>query len=151
MQNKIIRKLISRATSLGWDIVLTSTEIAKVEKELEIVLPKDFKTLCGNCSYEAAFFFEFYNFGDLEGVIGETLGLRKACSLPGNYLVLAMDDAGPVLMKINSINSAEVILCSYKDFENICKTKPYYENPTIFPTFVDFYEFLLDKEEKIQQ
>lgn len=121
-----------------------------VQTKLNILFPYDFKRLCSFYGYNFFRVFPFYNFENEEGVIGETLRLRRECKLPDNYLVLAQDDHRVVLMKINSPYSSEVILCSYYDFNNICAGKPMEENPTIFPCFVDFYEFLLDEEEKIQ-
>lgn len=144
------KNLIERARAFDFHISLTLEEINKVEQELKLKLPQDFTELCSIYSYECFQRFEFLNFGMDKGVISETLDLRKACNLPNNYLVLEEDDPGMVLMKINEDASSEVIICSYYDFDSICLGRPYEENPTIFSSFTDFYEFLINEEEKMR-
>lgn len=125
--------------------------IKNVEKKLDILFPEDFKILCTFYGYDFFRYTAFFNFEMEEGVINETLSLRKEYNLPNNYLLLDQDEPGPILMKITSNDNAEVIMCSYGDFLNICGGKPYAEDPMIFPTFADFYEFLLDEEEKMRK
>lgn len=149
MQNKTLQNLINRGIALGGTVKITYDKIGNVEKQLNITLPKDFKEICINCSYESFYLYSLFNF-ETE-VIRETLEIRKEYHLPNNYLILDQDDPGPILMKITSNGNAEVIMCSYRDFLNICDGKPYEENPIIFPTFADFYSFLLDEEEKMRE
>lgn len=113
-----------------------------------VKLPNDFVILNSICRCDFFSIFELYNFENEEGVVKNTKALRELYNLPNNYIVLAEDDPGLILMKINSEENAEVIMCSHYDFENICQGKPMEEDPTIFPTFTDFYEYLLDEEEK---
>lgn len=118
----------------------------KIEYELNIKLSKDFITLNNYHRYDYLDNFEWYSFD--YGVPAETKSLRSACGLPHNYLILADDSPGPTLMKIVDDQTSEVILCSDYDFDCICKDKDFEENPIIFSSFTDFYEYLLDEEEK---
>jgi hypothetical protein len=149
MINKKITGLLQRVQKIEANIVLTQNEISNVERKLNIILPNNFKELCHNCSYEIFNFSEFYNFGSEStySVITQTLGWRKSINLPHNYLVLGDDGTSAILMKIEG-NESSVIWCSLEDVLNICKGLPMKYDPTVFPTFTDFYEFLLDEEEK---
>lgn len=149
MINNRIIQLIKRVERLGLKNSLNKEEIEAVEKVLNLTLPDDFKVLCSYCSYEFLYSFEFITFcaDENDGVITETLGWRDSINLPHNYLVLADDGTSAILMKIEE-DDAEVIWCSLEDVLNICAGKSMEYNPTVFPSFIDFYEFLLDEEEK---
>ena len=149
MINEKIDNCIQRVSLLKKDHKPESSEevIKNAETKLNILLPKDFRILCTFYGYDYFHLFEFYNF-DI-GVIEETLKFRKNCNLPHNYIVLTQDnDVSFVLLKTISAEESEVIWCDYMDFFNLCDGKPMVYNPTIFATFTDFYEFLLDEEEK---
>jgi hypothetical protein len=153
MNNDKIEILLKRINNL--DLIknldvnpfLTVTEVNNVERELQLTLPNDFKRICSYCSYEFLGGFEFYSF-DI-GVIKKNLEFRKNYNLPNNYIVLVQeDDVAFILLKTISTEKSEVIWCDYQDFFNLCDGEPMVYNPTIFPSFTDFYEFLLDEEEK---
>jgi hypothetical protein len=149
INNKRLNLIVSRLNKINdqYKQPLPSKSLEKI-RNITPLLSEDFITLNNFCRCDFFRSFEFYNFENEEGVIEETLGLRQTWGLPNNYLVLAMDDAGPTLLKINSPENSEVILCSYYDLENICAGKTFEENPIIYNSFTDFYEFLLDEEEK---
>jgi len=151
INDKLINTLGNRVNNLGLCQPLTTDEIFTVEKELGIKLSKDFIDINLTCSYEYISFFSAYNFGltNKQSVTNETLSLRKECNLPNNYVVLAQqDDVSFVLLKTISEEKSEVIWCDYMDLFNFCDTGKFVYNPTIFPSFTDFYQFLLDEEEK---
>ena len=60
------------------------------------------------------------------------------------------DDVSFLLLKTKSLDESGVIWCAYKDFFILCEGKPMEYNPTIFPSFTDFFEYLLYEEEKMQ-
>lgn len=126
-------------------------EINSVEKALNITLPELFKELNSVCSYEYAILFSFFNFGrsDANSVISATLGIRQNYHNSQNDIVLYLDDAGIVLLNISDIN-AKVIWCSVYDLENYFSGEPLTQDYDLFPTFSDFFKFLLDEEEKMR-
>lgn len=144
--------IINRIKNLELNQPLKSEEISKVESELNIKLALDFKEINNICSYEFIGLFDFLNFGltNNQSVIAETQYYRENHNLPNNYLVLAEDDVYFVLLKIVSPQKSEVIWCDYEDFFNLCEGKEMKYSPTIFPSFTDFYEYLLDEEEKMR-
>lgn len=112
-------------------------------------LPLDFITL--NKKHRADFFsfFDFFNFGNKEGVVEETLYYREKENLPHNYIVLFSDDVSFVLLKTLPDKASEVIWCDEPDFYNLCRKGRMEYKATVFNSFTDFYEFLLDEEEKL--
>ena len=147
MQNNRINRLIKRAEALySLGKPLTNEEIRTTESSLNVILPNDFKKINLQYSYEYIDFFEFYAFRD--EVIEETLGFREICSLPNEYVLLSNENSTDFVF-INT-KSGEVIWCGLQDVNNLFENKPMTNNPTIFPSFTDFFEFLLDEEEKMQ-
>lgn len=55
-----------------------------------------------------------------------------------------------LLLKTKSLDESEVVWCAYQHFFNLCDGRPMEYNPTIFPSFTDFFEYLLDEEQKMQ-
>jgi hypothetical protein len=43
-----------------------------------------------------------------------------------------------------------VIWCDEMDVYNLCDTGEFKYNPTIWPSFTDFFEYLVEQEEKMQ-
>jgi hypothetical protein len=153
MLNKIkCNQLIKKAKILNEAPILGIKEISKLENQLQVILPNDFKYINNLYDYEYIGIFSFYNFRQtgIQSVIGETLALREAWNLPKEYIVLAEDDVSMLLLKTISAEESEVIWCDEPDFFNLCDGQPMQYNPTIFPSFTDFFEFLIDEEEKMQ-
>ena len=141
-------KLIEKARELRIAPILEKEEILKLEKQLQVILPEDFKYINSVYDYEYIGFFSFYSFSC--GVIEETLYYREKYTLNNNYLVLSSDGSDFLLFYIKSNDESKVVWCTYNDFFNLCEGKPMEYNPTIFPSFTDFFEFLIDEEEKMQ-
>lgn len=152
MQNELYTKLIARAKSLRFAPVLNIEEIVSVEKTLKVIFPQDFKDICLRYDYEYIGPFEMYNFSldDQYSVKGGTISWRNNIGLPNNYIVLAENGSSAVIMKIID-KTSNIIWCALEDVLNICDGTPMKCNPTIFPSFTDFFEFLVNEEEKIQK
>jgi SMI1-KNR4 cell-wall len=149
MRNDKYNILVIRAKEVGLCKPLTMEEINNVEQELNITLPIDFKKINLNCSYEFLGSFEFYNFGRKDdGVIPETKALREIYNLSNEYIILSQNGASAIFMKIISSEEAQVIWCDEMDGMNLLEGQPMQYNPTIFNSFSEFYEFLLDREEE---
>jgi len=149
MQNNRIDELIKKAKilySLGRP--LTNEEIMTAESSLGVIFSDDLKKINLRYSYEFLDFFDFY--GLCDEVINQTLALRESWNLPQEYVVLSEDDVSMLLLKTISAEKSEIIWCDEPDFFNLCEGKPMVYNPTIFSSFTDFFEFLLDEEEKMQ-
>ena len=151
MENKRIIKIGERIfQTFGKDKINLSSElITKIEAELEISFPLDFKQLCEIYRYDCIGSFNYYNFEGLGdySVVVQTKSWRESINLPLNYLVLSDDGTSALLMKIENDN-ANVIHCALEDVLNLCAGRPMEYDPIIFETFADFFEFLLDEEEE---
>lgn len=136
----ILKKLKGNPISLD--------EFIYIEKELDIKLPSLFRELNSLCSYEYTHSFAFFNFGAKGeyGVSHMTKTLWTLYPSDKKYLHLYSDDAGILLMDLNE--QASVMWCSIYDLENYLYDKPMSMKYDFFPTFTDFFSYLLDEEEK---
>ena len=149
MQNSYkISNLATRAKILSNGSGLSMSEIKSSEDSLQVNLPEDFKKINTECSYEFIYFTSGLSFPD--GVVETTKDWRANINLPHNYLVLSDDGTSAVLMKIDGAQST-VIWCSLEDVLRMCDGEEMIYDPLIFPTFTDFYSYLLDEEEKIRK
>jgi hypothetical protein len=148
LDRKKCNQLINKANTLCKAPILDRKEILQAEKKLEVILPNDFKYINSLYNYEYIGFFDFYSFSF--GVIEETLYYRTHYNLDNNYLVLSSDGSDFLLVNTKSLSESKVIWCSYNDFFNLCDGKPMEYNPTIFESFTDFFEYLVDEEDKMQ-
>lgn len=144
--------VIHRARKFGFPHI-SKKNIKDVENNLNFRFSKDFLYISSESDYEyfLSSGYEFYSFEGVGGytVVGETIKLREKCGLPSEFAVLCIvDDVSVILLKTENKGSNEVILCSMSDFFNICKKNHMTESPTIFSSFMDFFEFLVEKEEK---
>lgn len=147
MKKDNISALMERAKKLLVYQGLTEKDIHLVEDKLGVKFPDDFKNLSFFCSYEFFNIFDTYSFPS--GVINETINWRISANLPSDYVVLSENGTSAVLMKLENEGST-VIYCSLEDAGNLCEGKRMEYKPTIFPSFADFFEYLLEEEEKIQ-
>jgi hypothetical protein len=147
MNNRSVEHLIIKAKALSDGKPLTLEELNSAENKLNIKLPQDFMDINLGCSYEFIYFTSGLSFP--LGVVSETLTWRKNINLPNNYMVLSDDGTSAVLMKIDG-NKSNVIWCCLEDVLGICNGGAMIYDPEIFPSFTDFYSFLLDEEEKIR-
>lgn len=147
MLNKNPNILVNKAKKLKIAPKLDIEEIFLVEKNLGTVFPDDFKKISSMYDYEYIGTFEMYSFP--EGVVEVVKSWRESIALPYNCIVLGEDGTSAIIMKIEGYKST-VIWCSMEDVLNLCEGKPMEYNPTIFPSFTDFFEFLIEEEEKMQ-
>jgi hypothetical protein len=149
MLNKVkCNQLVEKAKILNEAPILDIKEISKLEKQLQVILPNDFKFIVNQYNYEYIDFFSFYSFKS--GIYNETIYYRTNYNLRNEYLILSSDGSDFLLFKTNTSEKSEIIWCAYQDFFNLCDGQPMQYNPTIFPSFTDFFEFLIDEEEKMQ-
>lgn len=134
---------------------LHTPEFNKIEQELGIILPNDFKEIT-----------QFYDGGITGNLLGgiyfpgflynkkcplvENTSHMRDLGLPPRYIFLYEDDAGAIFMETQDSpdKPARVIWCDIPDAENLLAGKPFEYNPTIFPSFTDFFESLVEQEEK---
>ncbi len=131
---------------------LKNEEINNVENSLNIKFSDIFLKLNKLCSYEYAHTFSFFNFGKNgpDSVIETTLGIRENYQNSENFIVLYLDGAGIVLLNVADEKSP-VIWCSVYDIENVFNNLPLTAKHQFFPTFADFFTYLLDEEEEMRR
>jgi hypothetical protein len=154
-----INDLIKRAAiirdlyynSLGPLLVSSMEDINKIEGDLDVQISSEFISINSHASYENLSVdgkFAFSSFP--RGVISYTLKYRKE-GLPKRYIVFDDDgDAGFVLMETQDSpdKPSPVIWCDYEDMFNLCAGEGFKYNPDIWPSFTDFFEYLVTEEEK---
>lgn len=153
MVNKLLyQNYLNRCKALGeeYNLVLSSNDYAAAEDKLHIKLSKNFKNINNICSYENLFCKGFVSFSKFNGLIAETLRLRKDTNLPENVLFLYEDDASIILMQVGIIEAQEekVFWIAIEDYERFCKGEKLEYKHRIFSSFVEFFEYLLTEEEK---
>ncbi len=142
----------NRCRALGekHNLILTSSSFTDVEGKLNIKFSEVFKNLNNICSYENLFIKEFFSFSKSSGLIAETCRLRKEANLPDNILFLYEDDASVILMQVGTTEPQEekVFWIAVEDYERFCKGEKLEYKHQVFPSFTDFFEYLLTEEEK---
>lgn len=130
---------------------LKSEDIENLRKKLAINFSKDFfeLSILGDFEYNNSFSFYNLHLDNACSVVGETLRLRKDANLPLDTLILSEDDASIWLMKCLG-DHEEIYWIAVEDYENYCEGKPLEYDPNVFPTFTDFFAYLLDEEEKLR-
>jgi hypothetical protein len=127
--------------------------VQSIELSLGIVLPDELKTILEY--YDASeilgslSLFHFSNAGDWS--VGEQTNIfRDKISLPKKYLVLQEGNESFIVLETQSDSQkdAPVFWVGVSDVYNLIEGKVLLDNPTIFSTFTDFFEYLLDEEEK---
>lgn len=140
--------LKARAKLIFGEHPLNNEEIQKVEEVLKIKLPADFVGLNKSSSYEYASVFNFLNFRNIgkDNLIENTKGLWSYFECPNEFIMLHDDGTGVILM--DTKNSSQVFYASMEDVENIVFRRKLNYSHQYFPTFTDFFSYLLDEEEK---
>jgi hypothetical protein len=153
-QKNKIRELTHRALIVQPEVVRLSTnDTDYVSRSLNVILPDDLIETSKVYDYAYLGRFEFFSFcyKGYSGVVEETLTFRKTACLPNRYMVLSdMGDAGIILIETQDSpdKPSPVIWCDLiPDFFNLCEGKPMEQNPTIWPSFTDFFEYLVEQEE----
>jgi hypothetical protein len=140
--------LIKKITEMNLP-TLAIHDIKNLQNKLSISFSKEFYDLSNLGDFEYTNIFNIYNLNlDTDySVIGETTRLRKECNLPHDTLYLSEDDASVLLMKCLG-DHEEIYWIAIEDFERYCNGEPLLYDATIFKTFSEFFEYLLDKEEE---
>lgn len=144
--------LVKKAIALCSSKIGTIRDICLLESNLNIKLPNDFKCICSNVDY-GEINCPFINVSFPEGVCGYTQDLRKD-GLPHRFLLLSgySDDAGSIFMETQDDpeKPSPIYWCDAEDVYNLCEEGVFKYNPTVWPSFTDFFEYLVNEEEKRQ-
>lgn len=132
------------------NIGLADDEINQIEKNLSLAFPEDFKEICRFYTGEMLGSHSLLNFQTIGNysIEEETLALRKAINLPHDFLVLYCE-YGMIYMDCNpqSPKYGHVMYVGNEDAQCLgdgIKPEYYWD----YPTFTDFFSYLLDEEEK---
>jgi hypothetical protein len=127
-------------------------EIQNIEKKLEIILPKDFKDI--STCYRGGLLggmslLTIDDDGDNHyGIIHLTLSFRKQSLIKKDYLVLMYDSPSIVFL---NCQTGYVYYISEYDLDNLLKDQELMDDPTVFKSYANFFQYLLDEEEKIRK
>ncbi|MEE4688327.1 SMI1/KNR4 family protein [Pseudomonas alliivorans] len=121
-------------------------ELKSVEIRLGVKLPDDFNEiskfynggLLGGISHN-----EISSSGSATNIVDETIRLRNAISLDQNYIVLAEPPGSLIVLNISGVPA--VIWCDAVDAGNI-NFQSFANDPDVWESYSDFFEFLLDRE-----
>ena len=122
---------------------VSAGDLIRIEKELQISLPNDFKEIASFCDGRIGL--HSFLFDDPTNIIEETLRIRKAVGIPNRFIVLSEHDMSVFLMDTENkpsilwIDSIEITKLEKQDFIS---------KPDIWDDFSDFFEYLLDEEEE---
>lgn len=113
-----------------------------IENTLKIKLPRDFQQISQ--------FFEGSNlrFGlfCLDDLISENVSYRNAYNpLPPKYLALGENSVSFIVL---DTETGKVIEMATNDYGNLVEGEELCDNPQFFNSYSDFFEYLLDEEEK---
>ena len=146
MKNITITEKAKRAADLfPCSVDFSIKELEKAANALNVIFSKEIKQ--SYVIYPYDFFTSYQLIGFPDGVIEETLRLRKDANLPKDTLILSEDDASILLMRCLG-DHEEIYWMAVEDYYRYCDNEPLEYDPTIFPTFTDFFSYLLDEEEK---
>lgn len=146
-----IKFLKERIAKLIQGFPISAMEFKIVEENLKIKLPHDFIELNSVKSYEFNTLFSFLNFGDIgeNSVIKFTEEMWNFFGGDKNFIMLFNDGTSVILMHTNG--NSNTIRVAVEDVENVLNGSILKYKHTIFPTFADFFEYLLDEEEKLRE
>lgn len=144
---KKIAVLRKKFIGLFRELPLEGTMLDKIENLLKVKFP--------DCVVKITHFYpgnylkDVLNFNDKKddehGITYMTLAYRNKINLPVYYVVLGQDEVSSIVL---DTHKGQVLWLSYSDVCNLCESQPFTGNPIIFPTFTDFFAYLLDEEEK---
>ena len=143
--------LIKKATALyPTPKVGTAEDLHHLECSLNIKLPNDFSYLYEKYNYQYVYAFDCLAFPiDVETC---TKFFRDK-GLSEKYIALyEKGDAGSIFMETQDdpAKSTPVYWCDEVDVFNLCEEGVFKYNPTIWASFTDFFEYLVNEEEKMQ-
>lgn len=153
MMNLKIQNLISKFKKLfPQEINIEKNRIDIISEGLNVKIPEDLKYFSmyfdGNNGPIINGMLAYDENDSPDNIISWTKSFRNlAPSLPHRFLVLATGGEGLIFL---DTESGSVLWIGESDYYNLCEDKPLLDNPTIFPTFTAFFEFLLNEEEKLR-
>jgi hypothetical protein len=162
MQNRL-NNLIDRANSLaerdtilGFEI--PKNELTRISNELKIVLPTDFSEISTEISVDSFSTMQFSHvLNNKNEIIEDNKRLRKwyaeqsdGKSDMSHVLVLADDDGGSVFMitQDSPEKPTPVIWCDAGDMYHYSINGVFPHPHDEWPSFTDFFEYLVEKEEE---
>ncbi len=138
------------------DIGVTYEELERIEAELNINLPKDFKEIAsfypGGMVGRQSIFTITSNLKDSYGVTNRTKILRENIDLPYGILPL-YSEYGFIYINLDkeSEHFGKVIYCSTEEAQSLYEKKIPENIYQSYSSFLEFFEFLLTEEEKERQ
>jgi hypothetical protein len=151
-RNKLLEHYINK--------VIDDEKFNNVSKNLDIILPKYFIKTNKMFRYDVFSIQEFLDFAEEKkgwGIIKNNLELRKEFekysegkSDMSHILVLADDDGGSVFMitQDSPEKPTPIIWCDAGDMFNYSVTGKFKHPHDEWPSFTDFFEYLVEQEEK---
>lgn len=122
--------------------------ISEIESELKVSLPEDFVEISKFYDGTGLNFPALHPFllgVDFTTPLTETQRLRKAVDLPKSWLVLGEPAESLLLMDCNA--GGRVIWIDAFDAGRV-QTQEFFSEPTVWNSFGDFFEYLLEEEEE---
>jgi len=121
--------------------------ISKIEGELDLNLPRDFKEI--SLFYSGGFLggvshHEIACVGDATNIVQETLRLRGAIGLGHNFVVIS--EPSESLIVLNLAGSPAVIWCDAVESKNL-NSMDFVNQPGIWESYGDFFDYLITEEE----
>lgn len=147
---KRIELLARKAAELDKPYPTQEETLERVERELDIYFPKELYVAYARYGHDALtppFFIGLVDDGP-DGVKANTLACRQTRGLPHRYVFLAEDDVATVFLETQDSRDkpTPVIYCDIMDAEALCNEEELQHNPTIFPSYTDFYEYFLNMQ-----
>lgn len=146
------KKIIKRYLKLFKDHPVSLEDRESIEKRLDIIFPEDFNLISGYFNgYDPIGYIFLFSFDPKEvgwNILEETIKLREFVKLPMKYVALNNDESFiTMLTKEDRLEETPVYWVGISDAYNLAEGKPLTDNPTIFPSFTDFFEYLVETEE----
>ena len=123
--------------------------IKEIEDKLDIILPNDFKAIAtyydGYYDINNHSFFSFNPNVNDWNVINKTIFYRESdLKLPKNFLVIKEGDEDVIVLDTSDLIN-KVYWLSHADLYNLSNQEELLDDPMIFNSFGDFFEFILNE------
>lgn len=144
-------ELRSRYLALFGHEPVKPAALESIEGRLQVRLPSDFKEISSFYSGGILGGIAHYaidNGGDCDNVVDETLRIRATAGIPHSMVIIAEPPESLIVLDTNSAtNHPAVIWCDAFDVGRLDHAASL-SKPTIWPTYLDFFRYLLDCEEE---
>lgn len=156
MNQDKVQTLINRYLKMFPLSGIDSKKIDYIESRLEVILPTDFIRISSVFDgYEEIAHQSFFSLNpetENWNIITQTEFYRNSdCNLPKKYVALREEGESFIIMEtqLSRLQPAPVIWCSTIDAYNLQDNK-LIDNPIIYSSFSDYFEFLLNEEELLR-